>query len=488
MNNIFSIYSLGLHNFKCYDDTDKQISFGKELTVIIGQNGTGKTALLNGIKKAVSIVLAKDRRKNYKFVGDGLNIKQNTIKLEDSRYNFEYSEIDEDYEFPVSLDCSGIIRDQEKEWHIEKPDKRSRSEMTFRDALDTFLAPFNAGENPYPKLPVLCFFSDCFPHVRNDMAKYEKDILFNKSDNPERRAGYYRWDEDSTDFYFWTGMYVNAYERINDVQSGFLATERQLANPDLSEKSRNVLEKRLESLNRSKAEIEYVGQYLKLFTRSIKRYDNENIEIEDLTVGKYDGKGNAIKITFTNGQSRFFDMLPEGHKRLFAIVFEIAYRHFVLNRVKVLENPNECKPEGIVIIDEVELHLHPSLAEETIARLRNTFPDVQFIVTTHSPTIVSNVYNDGKCVRVVRLNKNHDFSLAENCFQTEYSDTMVIAMGAYNSMRYIQTLRQRYLDAKEENNIERLQEIRQSLLEFVGNIANASNVVDDMLTDWNNMF
>lgn len=488
MNNIFSINTLKLHNFKCYDDTDKTITFGKDLTVIIGQNGAGKTALLNAIKKAVSIILAKDRRRERKFVGDGLNIKQNTIKLDDARYNFDFSEFGEDYEFPVTLTCTGVVREQQKDWYVEKADKNSRSGMTYREALDEFLAPLNAGENPYPKYPVLCYFSDCFPHVRNDMTKYEKDILFNKADNPERRAGYYRWDEDSTDFYFWTGMYVNAYEKINDFQTGIVATERQLQNPELTVKSRTLLEKRLENLNRFRAEMDYVGTYMKQFTHSIRDYDNENIEIEDMSVGKYDGKGNAVKITFTNGEARFFDTLPEGHKRLFAIVFEIAYRHFVLNRVKVLENPEECKPEGIVIIDEVELHLHPSLAEEAITRLRQTFPDVQFIVTTHSPTIVSNVYNDGEIARVIRLNKNHDFSLADNCFQSEYSDTLVMAMGAYSSMRYIQTLRQRYLEALDEENEEQVQHIRQGLVAFVGNVANAEDVVDNMLRDWEEMF
>lgn len=488
MNNIFSISTLKLHNFMCYDDSDKQISFGKELTVVIGQNGAGKTALLQAIKKAISIILAKDRRKGVKFVGDGLNIKQNTIKIDDARYNFEFSEIGEDYEFPVKLTCSGCIRGHEKLWYVEKPNKKSRSEITYRDALDTFLAPLNAGDDLYPKLPVLCFFSDCFPHVRRDMTKYEKEILFSKSDNPERRAGYYSWDENSTDFHFWKGLFVNAYEKVNDFQTGLSATEYHLNKSNISDKNRILLENRLANLIRFMKEINYISEYMKRFTRCLTPFDNENIEIEDVSVGRYDGKGNTIKFTFSNGRVRYFDMLPEGHKRLFAIVFEIAYRHFILNRVKVLNDPDGCMPEGIVVIDEVELHLHPSLTEEAIARLRETFPDIQFIVTTHSPTIISNVYNDGQKVCVVRLNRDHDFSLVQNCFQSEYGDTLVIAMGAYNSMRYIQNLRQSYVEAIDDDNIDKQEEVSDALQKFVGNVANVNDVVNNILNDWRELY
>lgn len=486
MNNIYSIKNLALKNFKCYDSAEHFIEFGNDLTVIIGQNGAGKTVLLNAVKKAVSIILARDRRKGVNFIGDALNIRQNTIKNEDARYNFDFSEGGEDYEFPVVLTCNGNIRGNEMEWYIEKQYKGHRSGMTFREALDVFLAPLNDGTT-YPKYPILCFFSDCFPHVRSDLAKYEKDILYNKAENPERRAGYYHWDEDSTDFYFWTAMFINAYKKLNDTVLGVIATEKLLAQTSQNDKNHQVLVRRMEGLARAQKEIDYVSGILKDFTHAIQNYDNESIEIESISVGHYINNAgkevDSLKIAFCNGEYRYFDMLPEGHKRLFSIVFEIAYRHYVLNRKLVLDDAT-CSPEGIVIIDEVELHLHPSLAEEVIQRLRRTFPNVQFIVTTHSPMIVSNVYNDGQQVRVLRLNRNHEFILAEDCFEAEYSDTLVMAMGAYNSMRYIQILRQRYLDAVTQKNEEEMLSVRQDLMTFIGNVENVGNVAEGILNDW----
>ena len=69
------------------------------------------------------------------------------------------------------------------------------------------------------------------------------------------------------------------------------------------------------------------------------------------------------------------------------MVFDIAYRMAVLNP-DLLENVVEMTP-GIVLIDEIDLHLHPRWQWKIIDALKNTFPRVQFIVTTHSPVIIA---------------------------------------------------------------------------------------------------
>jgi predicted ATP-binding protein involved in virulence len=76
-------------------------------------------------------------------------------------------------------------------------------------------------------------------------------------------------------------------------------------------------------------------------------------------------------------------------------VLDIAYRGIVLN--------GPVEPEGIVFVDEIELHLHPALQQEVLARLRKTFPKIQFIVSTHSPLVITNVIADGNKVKIVRL-------------------------------------------------------------------------------------
>ena len=56
---------------------------------------------------------------------------------------------------------------------------------------------------------------------------------------------------------------------------------------------------------------------------------------------------------------------------------------------------NVCKEtEGIVLIDEVDLHLHPTWQQRIIGDLKEIFPKVQFIVTTHAPAVISTVKSE----------------------------------------------------------------------------------------------
>ena len=68
-----------------------------------------------------------------------------------------------------------------------------------------------------------------------------------------------------------------------------------------------------------------------------------------------------------------------------ALVGDIARRFAMLN--PSLENP--LHGQGIVIIDEADLHLHPQWQRQLIARLTKTFPNCQFVLSTHSPLVIS---------------------------------------------------------------------------------------------------
>jgi hypothetical protein len=89
-----------------------------------------------------------------------------------------------------------------------------------------------------------------------------------------------------------------------------------------------------------------------------------------------------------NTQELIIDQLSDGEKCLLAMVGDIARRLAIAN--PSLDDP--LQGEGIVLIDEIELHLHPQWQHKIIPRLTETFPNCQFIVTTHSPQILSHVY------------------------------------------------------------------------------------------------
>nr|WP_309575040.1 AAA family ATPase [Moraxella osloensis] len=86
-----------------------------------------------------------------------------------------------------------------------------------------------------------------------------------------------------------------------------------------------------------------------------------------------------------DGKDLNINQLSQGEKSLLALVGDVARRLAILN--PSLDDP--LQGEGVVMIDEVDLHLHPKWQHDLIDKLVRTFPNVQFILTTHSPLIVS---------------------------------------------------------------------------------------------------
>ncbi len=86
-----------------------------------------------------------------------------------------------------------------------------------------------------------------------------------------------------------------------------------------------------------------------------------------------------------NGEELLVNQLSDGEKCLFAMTGDLARRLAIAN--PSLENPLDGA--GVVLIDELDLHLHPQWQRSIISSLERTFPNCQFIVTTHSPLVLS---------------------------------------------------------------------------------------------------
>ena len=108
-------------------------------------------------------------------------------------------------------------------------------------------------------------------------------------------------------------------------------------------------------------------------------------EFTDLTNPRIRRQGTPTMIVEKDGEELDVKQLSQGEKSLLALVGDIARRLALLN--PSLDNPSEG--EGVVMIDEVDLHLHPKWQHDLIDKLVATFPNVQFILTTHSPHVIS---------------------------------------------------------------------------------------------------
>ena len=94
------------------------------------------------------------------------------------------------------------------------------------------------------------------------------------------------------------------------------------------------------------------------------------------------------------------EQLSDGYRTTLAMVMDIASR-------MAEANPDMNDPlntEGVVMIDEVDLHLHPGWQQTILLDLMRTFPNIQFIVSTHSAQVISSVKPE--CLRVIDWQNN----------------------------------------------------------------------------------
>jgi predicted ATP-binding protein involved in virulence len=111
--------------------------------------------------------------------------------------------------------------------------------------------------------------------------------------------------------------------------------------------------------------------------------------IQGVTRFWFDVQYDELRIERADGALLSFSMMSEGYRNMLAMVADIAWRAAVLNPQLGLEA--HLRAEGIVLVDELDQHLHPAWQRRVVDDLRRTFPRIQFIVTTHSPQIVASV-------------------------------------------------------------------------------------------------
>ena len=120
------------------------------------------------------------------------------------------------------------------------------------------------------------------------------------------------------------------------------------------------------------------------------------------------------------------DQLSGGYRAVLALAADLAWRMAQGN--PHLDNPLES--EAVVLIDEVDLHLHPSWQQRILDDLIRTFPNTQFIVSTHSPQVLTTV----KPERIVELAREEDGrvvagSPASATYGAEAGDVLSSVMG-----------------------------------------------------------
>lgn len=411
---------LYIQNFRCF--RDYRIRFAPGVTVLFGKNGSGKTTLIHAIHKALSFAFKREKGK------DALNLGAGFSELKPRNYSKSEDLIRDPktgYPYPyVNIHANATFEGVELDWDMYA------STSTFKVQESKFAEAFSLLKSRIAetdRLPMFAYFSDGFPHVTKATKLSEKEMSL-------RNLGYLGWDEETAYSDLWINrlsMIWTMWDRANraiDQEKGALQKCESLKLQGTMTDAEYTEEIRLHKVRLAHAEHDkarYDGEIQAIRNCLIKfSQGDKNLEVTDFVVSVYEESGLCLQTR--DGQNPSFLNLPAGYKRLFFMVLDIAYRSFLLS------NGTTTSLAGIVVIDEIDLHLHPELEQSVLSRFQKTFPNVQFIISTHSPLVLSGVENKPKnvvyCMHVHNdsrpLTVHHTYGIDANSLIAENMDAV----------------------------------------------------------------
>jgi predicted ATPase len=140
--------------------------------------------------------------------------------------------------------------------------------------------------------------------------------------------------------------------------------------------------------------------FLELFRKVVQQVFDADLQVN---IGS-----SGIRFTVSNKDDVEVIDLPDGFRSAAAWIADLC-SIWCEKAPSLAENCNPADIYGVVLIDEIDLHLHPSMQRTLIPRLRKAFPRVQWIVTTHSPLVLANFDVN----EIMALDRNHDGNIRE---------------------------------------------------------------------------
>lgn len=354
--------SIIIDSFACFKHFTANFTSGTN--VIIGRNGAGKTSLIKGLVYLMNFLFTNDRSMGDNFLSSG----NPDLKMSSIKYNefYRFKESGESVEYS-NLHGKMTFEGEDITWDMYK--KSVPGASLFPSKYVTAYRQIMTISKEKGKLPLLAYFSDSFPHKQTNISTFAKSEI-NNTEGILRNFGYYQWDNETSCTTIWQMRLLNV-----------MAKSLSLDEPN------SVAAK----------EVEYISETLKSFSHTINDEADDSFEIVKVFFSFKDGEKPELWLKLKSSQELAFDMLPAGYHRLYSMVLDLAYRSYLINR----KNPKEAI--GLVLIDEVDLHLHPSLAMEVVERFQKSFPGIQFIMTTHSPLVVTSLKAEKGKNQVLRL-------------------------------------------------------------------------------------
>lgn len=324
------IEHIRIENFKGI--VDRTISFNPRFTVLIGDNGTGKSTILDALAVSLGTVL------NQTKASFGINGKKSRPllpseirKVMPTFHNVEYTD--------VRLSGEMVYNNESIRW--EREQKTTGKSLTYGKAKELSnigkqLLEEVAGETD---LPLIAYHSTARLAYEMSSRKLGYEKIGSRMD------GYYACLDSriiKSKFISWFKTFEDSALKFGEDQTLYYA-----------------------------------------FTEAITSMVPEWKDI------KFHWKLDDMVGQQPDGSWMPLSNLSDGYRSVVRLAADIAYRAIKLNPHLGADAIKHTK--GVVLIDEIDMHLHPKWQRGIVDNLKNTFPNIQFIATTHSPFIVQSL-------------------------------------------------------------------------------------------------
>lgn len=337
-----------LDNFKCFEHLE--MDFHPSVNLIVGINGTGKSSVLEGLRVLLgSLFLSVDKYKDKIF---SPGISNDDVRLA----NLEQ-------QYPVKIYADAKMNnfkggeDSEIVWERSLDTRNGSTRYAKAKDMKEASSEMQQAirEDRKVTIPLVAYYST------DRFKKEKKDIALEKEGS--RLRGYYNALDPLTNIKFFLDLYYT--ETLSSLQYGKPSVLQTLVN----EAVMGCLDCESLIFDIKKQELVYTDK--------------------------------------TTHEQVPFHLLSDGVRCTLAMVMELAFRCYILNPHLGLRATQETN--GVVLIDEVDLHLHPSWQKHVINDFCKAFPKLQFIVTTHAPLVISSL-KEGKIFSIVDK-QSFDFGL-----------------------------------------------------------------------------
>ncbi len=353
---------LTLKDFRCYGQLDLELH--PSITVLCANNGQGKTAILDAIRIGLWPFVSQ-----FDLAKTAYADPANTIRIDDVL---------------VSKTPSGMLRKLPSEINLEG--NYGQGIQQWKRFRDSEAARSQIKDNPGSK--ALKLYADTLQQeIRNPLIDpislpvfgyYGTGRLWKEKKLVEKKRNHKSIDENIRTF---------AYRNALDPASSYKQFEEWFTSA-----YKKIREEQIKQLEAGKSSIKADPTLENPVTVVQEAVNKLLSDTGWQNIAYSETADKSLVLEHPEKGILKADQLSDGIKNMLAMVADIAYRCSLLNAHLGAEAA--IKSEGVVMIDEVDMHLHPQWQQTIIQGLTDAFPAIQFIVTTHSSQVLSTVNSE----------------------------------------------------------------------------------------------